>query len=203
VIGNWSYSIESLIGWQEDPQVDDGHDAGKRHHCCPLSLMVLSLLVVGLAAYVDGEFDKNSICAKDLKLNSSEVYQSMMIMVMMGITMGDHFMLYARGYRVESTGVQSSVMKGSRVFPKLLNYNTLGGQREVLQVWSSGECSICGCKGCHVGLINVTFFYVDHHSKMYQKKTLNHFIVLSLGLIEPMRPKTHTLTGKLYPMRKQ
>jgi len=77
--------------------------------------MLLSLLVVGLAAYVDGEFDKNSICANYLKLNSSEVHQSMMVMVMMGITMGDHWMLYARGCMVGSTGVQSSEMKGSRV----------------------------------------------------------------------------------------
>ncbi len=100
---------------------------------------------------------------------SAHIYQLTIIMVMLHITIDDHWICYTRGYGVGSTvfgrGVNNVIQV--KISQKLLNYDVVRGQRGALRVWITGECSILGCKGHHVGLRIDWFFYVAHRRKMY------------------------------------
>jgi len=97
--------------------VGSGHGAGRRHHQHPLGLSLL-MFVCWIDCIHRGECKQGAKVigvATDLASNSSEVHQSMMVMVMMGITVDDHWMLYMTGYRAKSTSTGSSVKKGARI----------------------------------------------------------------------------------------
>jgi len=77
----------------------------------------------------------------DLILESSKIHQLMTVRVMMCITIDNHWILYAKGYRARSTGARSGVKDGVwvKISQKLLNYNVVGCQWGALQVGSAGE----------------------------------------------------------------
>ncbi len=93
---------------------------------------------------------------KDLLSKSIEIHWLTIIMVNMGIAIGNHWVCYAELCKIGSTGVGGLGRNDiCTVFsPKLLNNSVSGDQRKGLQVWSAGECGICSHKGCHVGQEN-------------------------------------------------
>jgi len=97
---------------------------------------------------------KGGKCLDNICLKSSKIHQSMTFMVMMCIAIVNHWICYAKSYGGMSTGNGKGV-KGCVhvwIFQKHLNYDVVGVQSKALHVWSTGECSILGCKGRHVGL---------------------------------------------------
>jgi len=65
----------------------------------------------------------------------------MTVMVMMHITINDHWIYYVKHYGARSTGVGRGLKDAVwvKIFQELLNYNVVRCQRGALQVRSAGE----------------------------------------------------------------
>jgi len=64
----------------------------------------------------------------------SKIHQFTNVMVMMRITDGNHWVCYAKDYRVRSTGFGVGLrdVVWVRIFQKLLNYDVVRGERGAL-----------------------------------------------------------------------
>jgi len=70
----------------------------------------------------------------DFCLKNNEIHQLTTVIVMMHITVDDHWVLYAKCYGVRSTGVGRGVRDGVwvKISQNVLNYDVAGCQRGAL-----------------------------------------------------------------------
>jgi len=130
-------------------------------HCrrCPRGILLHRGRVDGFEPIVEG-----SDSLRDLASKSGKIHWLTIVMVKAGSTVVVRWIFYAQAYILGSTGAWRVSREGVCVsfFPKIVDYNVAGGRREGMWVRDTGECGVCGRRGCHGGRKNDWFFYVSH-----------------------------------------